>query len=267
MKQGLENLEIHLTHSCNLSCSNCSHFSNYRHSGLLAVESAREQFEVWAKRLAPAQVSLLGGEPSIHPRLTEFVYLARECFPDCPKILLVSNGWFLANHPQLPAALLASDVELHVSVHHLGPRYQAKVSEVAALIEKWREGYPFSFVWRESYTKWRRIFPTEGKDLRPYNDMNPRLSWEKCPSKRCTQLYEGCLWKCPQAAYLKLMDKKFSLSEQWSPYLAYRPLAPTCSDEELADFFAREEESICSMCPASIDYFHLPSPLGPEDEL
>jgi hypothetical protein len=62
-------------------------------------------------------------------------------------------------------------------------------------------------------------------------------------------------------AYLKLQDAKYQLSANWQPYLSYAPLEPGCSDEALEEFFSREEESHCGMCPANPQRFEKPLPL------
>ena len=35
-------LEIHLTHTCNLHCDCCRHYSNYNHAGMLSVAEFRD---------------------------------------------------------------------------------------------------------------------------------------------------------------------------------------------------------------------------------
>jgi len=97
--------------------------------------------------------------------------------------------------------------------------------------------------------------------MAPYDDDDPRLSWEHCPAKYCPQLLDGAIAKCGPIAYLPMQDARYKLAATWRPYLAYQPLAAACSDAALAEFFAREEEPICAMCSASPQRFALPSPL------
>ena len=42
-KVTIDNLEIHVTHACNLRCENCTHYSNYGHSGHLSPAAADRQ--------------------------------------------------------------------------------------------------------------------------------------------------------------------------------------------------------------------------------
>lgn len=79
---GVENLEMHAAHGCNLTCESCSHYSNHSHKGLLSLDDARQWMCAWSDRLlSPDVFSLLGGEPALHPDLAALVRLARTCWP------------------------------------------------------------------------------------------------------------------------------------------------------------------------------------------
>lgn len=98
--------------------------------------------------------------------------------------------------------------------------------------------------------------------MEPFEDAQPRRAWQNCMANDCPQLFEGRIWKCAPLAYLGLQDAKYHLAEKWKPYLQYPPLGPDCSDEELDQFFAREDESYCGMCAANPKRFTLPIPLA-----
>jgi hypothetical protein len=80
-------------------------------------------------------------------------------------------------------------------------------------------------------------------------------------ARHCPQLFEEKIWKCAPLAYLKLQDARYPLSENWRTYLRYQPLEPGCTDQAMRDFFSREEEPHCGMCPASPQRFALPVPM------
>ena len=66
-------LELHVTHACNLACESCSHYSDHGHRGNLDPSEADRWMAAWSGRLRVDHFNLLGGEPTIHPRLAEFV--------------------------------------------------------------------------------------------------------------------------------------------------------------------------------------------------
>ena len=47
------NLEIHVAHSCNLSCESCSHYTNQGHQGIIAVEEAERWMMQWKRKIQP----------------------------------------------------------------------------------------------------------------------------------------------------------------------------------------------------------------------
>lgn len=254
------NLEVHVAHSCNLACESCSHYSNQGHKGMLSLEEAERWFGAWSSRIAPSVFSLLGGEPAIHPQLAEFVPLVRQHWPTA-KLRLVTNGFLLDRHSSLPARLAeAGDAALIVSVHHRSEAYLARLRPVLALLDRWVSDYGIKVSGYPSDEWWTRRYKGFGAAMEPYTDGNPRQSWEHCPARTCPQIHEGRIWKCAPLAYLGMQDTKYGLSESWSPYLGYRPLDPDCSDAELREFFAREDEAVCGMCPAQPEHFTLPLP-------
>jgi hypothetical protein len=218
--------------------------------------------KMWNQRICPEFFSLLGGEPTIHPHLSEFVSLARRNWPNST-LRIVTNGFFLHRHPGLPLALQADpNACLHLSIHHDSPDYLEKLQPILNLLTNWVEMYGIIVRLYPSYKNWTRRYSGFGSSMEPFADREPRLSWERCPARYCTQIFEGKLWKCGPLAYLKLQDDKYHLSDSWKPYLSYRPLEPGCSEEVLHEFFSREEESYCGMCAANPQRLELPIPLN-----
>lgn len=258
----IRNLEIHLAHSCNLSCESCSHYSNQGHKGTLALEEADHWMGLWSRRLNPHTFSLLGGEPSIHPDLPGFVTLARQHWP-AAHLRLVTNGFFLHRHPELPLVLQRDpDACIYLSIHHDAPEYQAKLNPIFEMLKGWVRDYGIRVEAYMSFKHWTRRYHGIGSTMTPFQDGQPRQSWEHCPARYCPNLFEGKIWKCAPLAYLNLQDAKYHLSDAWKPYLQYQPLDSGCSDEQLTEFFSREEESSCGMCPANPERFKLPMPVN-----
>lgn len=258
----IDALEIHLVHSCNLTCESCSHYSNQGHEGVVSLADAERWMRLWNERVSPRTFSLLGGEPTIHPQLPEFVSLTRAHWPEA-KLQLVTNGFLLHRHPRLPQAL-ADDPNacIALSIHHTSSEYRARLMPVMALLVDWTRRYGVRVECRPSHTNWTRRYKGFGAAMQPFDDDRPRRSWENCPAKFCMQLFQGKLWKCPAVAYLQLQHAKYGLSPAWQPFLQYEPLSPDCSDQELERFLAREDESCCRMCPADPERFAMLSPLA-----
>lgn len=262
----IPNLEIHASYACNLTCKSCSHFSDQRIGKNVSFEEIADQMMQWSGRIQPKVFSILGGEPTLNKQLVQIV---RECRKQWPfsTLRLISNGFFLKNHPGLPRVLQQTGCELDISVHHDGPEYTEKLIPVRKLLEEWKKQYSFKLTFRPSAAKWRTTFEGVGSEMVPFKDGDPEKSYKICVAKHCPQIHEGKIYKCPQLAYLNLMDRKYNLPEVWDQYLAYRPLYPECSDAELEMFFKTRVEAACSMCPAHHRYFVIPSPLAKEKDM
>jgi hypothetical protein len=257
----IRNLELHVTHACNLACESCSHYSNQGHKGSLALGEAERWMSLWSARLAPEFFHLLGGEPTIHPDLSAFLPLVRRAWPRA-RIRIVTNGFFLDRHPALPEAMRAAgNCFIAVSIHHDGTDYRARFAPIWDLLGRWVGAHGIEVHFLPSHLWWTRRYRGSGAAMAPYDDRRPRKSWEICPAKYCPQLHDAKIWKCAPLAYLGLQHAKYGLDERWRRYLDYRPLSPGCSDAELAEFFAREEEPSCAMCPAAREPFKMPDPM------
>lgn len=255
----LPNLEIHVAHCCNLRCESCSHYSNHGHREIVSIEEADRWMKLWNRRLSPRLFSLLGGEPAMHPQLPQFVRMARTNWPRA-EMRLVTNGFLLHRHPDLPAVLRDADVRLCLSIHYPPSRQQAEIQPVFELVEGWVARHGIRLQYLHSYRTWTKRYEGFGSSMRPFDDRQPRQSWENCPAKNCYQLFEGCIWKCAPLAYLRLQAAKYSLSDDWRPYLDYRPLTADCTPDELAAFLAREDECCCNMCSSEPLPITLPFP-------
>ena len=255
------NLEMHVAHACNLVCESCSHYSNQGHKGVVSLDEAERWMKSWEGRLAPRNFSLLGGEPAIHPQLPEFVALAARYFPKSP-LRLVTNGFFLHRHPALPLAMKAHpNARLALSIHHDDPAYRAKLEPVIELLKGRVREHGIRVYLVPSHRNWTRRYKGFGSEMEPYDDAQPRASWEACPARLCVQLFEGKLWKCGPIAYLRLQHERHGLSSKWDRYLAYEPLEPDCDMETLFAFLSQQDEACCNMCPAKPEKFKLPVPL------
>lgn len=247
----IANLEFHAAHACNLYCAQCSHYSNFHTGGIVSVEEARENFEAWHNRLAPKQIAILGGEPTLNPDLIRIIELARESFPNASG-LFVTNGFFLDRHPDLPRVLIDNGFRLDVSQHGNALAYRARFNEVLQRLSEWRAAYPaLRITVRESHRGWRQQYQTDEGKTMPF-DSSPRAAWNICLQRTCSQLFKRCLWKCPALAYFAMMERKLRLESMpnWQLFRDYQACPPTATEEEVRAFFATREIPQCGLCPS-----------------
>jgi hypothetical protein len=256
-------LEIHAAHACNLTCESCEHFSNNGHRGIVEPADAEAWMRSWQGRIVPGLFRIMGGEPTLNPHLSELIELAAQCWPSA-RIVLTTNGFFLHRHPDLPEVMSRHKVILDLTIHHHSEAYLAKVRDILGLIQEWQNRHPLDVVIEEAVERWTRRYRGFGTGVLPYEDAEPRKSWEVCPVKLSLQLFRGRLWKCPPITYLHLQKETYpAISSKWDDYLKYQGLGPECSDGELHAFLFREEEAVCGMCAVAPESFDKPSPLIP----
>ena len=82
--------QLIVTRRCNLSCGYCSEYDNV--SEPVPVEDLRRRIDA-LHRLGSANITLLGGEPLMHPDIAEIVVIAGQR----SNVSLVTNGFLLRN--------------------------------------------------------------------------------------------------------------------------------------------------------------------------
>jgi organic radical activating enzyme len=244
-----------------LSCDGCAHYSNQGHKGIIHLDEAEFMFSNWHNKIQPETFYILGGEPTINPKLCDMILLVRKYWPDT-FINVATNGFFLHRHPQLPSIIKnVNRAKITMSIHHDSLEYMERIKVILNLLEKWKTDYNIDIEVRNSYKYWQQRYIGNGNNMKPFIDNDQRKSWEICPAKGARQLFENKIWKCGPIAYLQLQDRIHNLPNIWDPYLKYKPLEINCTQQELEEFFNKEDEPICSMCPSKVIFIKTENPI------
>ncbi|WP_442511658.1 radical SAM protein [Novipirellula sp. SH528] len=245
-------LEYHLAHGCNLSCQQCSHYSNLRLAGKLPTPAdARREYLSWSNRVRPHRFALLGGEPLLNPHLIEHLRLARQYWPDS-NLMLVTNGFFFDRHPELPATLVDTNCRLEVSQHGTHQPYMDRFNAAKRTVWQWRADYPaIQIKIRQSHRGWMRQYRVEDGKPMPFNS-KPESAYRICMQKTCTQLFRESLWKCPALAYHALVEQRLKLETipAWQLFRDYKACPASATDEELRTFVQSKAIPQCGLCPS-----------------
>jgi len=256
-------LEYHLAHGCNLSCQQCSHYSNHHLAGALpTVEDAQHEYSLWSHLLRPQRFALLGGEPLLNPQIEQHIELARRCWPDS-QLMLVTNGFLLHRFPGLPETLLRNKCQMEVSQHGTAAAYLERFAEVKRLVWQWRVAYPgITINIRRSHKQWMRQYRVEADVPSPFAS-KPNAAYKICLQRHCTQLADSALWKCPALAHFGKFEAKLQLHSlpQWQLFRDYQACLHTCTDAELRQFLDTASIPQCGLCPSKRIAFVHPDPL------
>lgn len=228
-----QKIEYHVADNCNLSCEFCSHYSNIkRPSRLVSPDEARAEWEFWSDHVAPQRFSLIGGEPTLNPDLTELAQLACETWVGA-EIWLYTNGTYLHRHPDLHNYVDRVVISMHYD----------DMSSIAREAERFRK------VEMRKTHKWIHCYKVvDGKRV-PFRDKKPRKSWEVCAAKRCFVLRDNALWKCPQIAF------HADANIDWPEFVNYRPLRDPAN---LEAWLLKKAEKCCGCCPAKLVHHDKP---------
>ncbi len=259
-------LEWPAAHSCNFTCEACGSFANYGRKELMSIDQLEQWFLSWNKRISPKRMAVLGGEPFLNKDILGIIELGRRLWrwEDDTYYEIVTNGFLLDKFPELPKYLEKNNCVLNISIHGESEKYKKKLNNLKKTVEEWQKEFNFKVKF-ERYPLWSRGYIGYGETAIPYDDNDPDSSWKNCPAgQNSFSLMYGNIYKCAPLAYLPYMKEMFpTISSKWDPYLAYVPLHPDVTDQEIIDFYSKQSEKFCGMCPSNPTYFQKNDPLIP----
>lgn len=236
-------IELYITNECNLTCSNCNRFNNYDFRGHHAWTDNHEAIQAWSKRITAPLITIIGGEPTLHPELEHWVRGAARAWPDRP-VCVQTNGlrplhrfhWWTQvtrDHPNVGAG---------VAIHS----EQAK----AKIQNTWGMDFKGTFdAWRFS-----QCAVQQHQDHFVLHHSDPQSAWESCSMRYSHTVVAGRLYRCPMVAVLPQFQQQFAVhaTQQQQQLLdTYQSLAADCSDQDLRDFLAQRHTPMpqCALCP------------------
>lgn len=201
-------------------------------------------------------------EPLLNPEIIEHIKLARRHWPNS-ELMLVTNGFYLGRHPELPQTLINSDVRLEISQHGTHSSYLAAFQQVNQHVGRWRREYPeLCIKIRKSHQGWMRQYNIVNGKPMPFNS-DPEAAYGICMQRTCTQLVNHQLAKCPALAYWPKLEAKAGLESipEWQRFRDYQTCPASASDDEVRAFLDSGAIPQCSLCPSKRIPFAHPDPL------
>ena len=195
----LQRLVVHLTDHCNLNCKGCTHFSNIAKPAFADVDQFEREFAQLATIFSNiVEIYLLGGEPLLHPRLTEFLPIARKYFPDS-NLKLMSNGVLVTRMDEaFWKAMAASRIILVCDLYPI----DLPVEEIEGLAAK----YGVELEWTDPRAEFFRL------PLDPTGSQDPTHSFQVCGAvNNCPMLRDGRLYPCAYIAYHDIFKERFGI--------------------------------------------------------
>lgn len=120
-----QGIGIDIIGSCNISCAHCYYVMSKNTQQMLSLK----QLMFIMEKAAPffGEIYLLGGEPTLHPRIVEIIHYAAKRFYN---VILVTNGVKLAD-PKFCQELARHNVSLAMHLRAIHPRHAKLVDQLA----------------------------------------------------------------------------------------------------------------------------------------
>lgn len=203
------NFEIHIADHCNLNCKGCYHFSPLSKECFLSVEEFEMDFEQMFKICGDkvSHITLLGGEPLLHPQIVDFICVVRKYFESC-ELEILTNGILLKDmNERFWNACVNHNVILSCT------KYPVKVDY--ELLEKIADTYKLRIEYHNDVGAGEKMLIKYPFDLQG----NQPIEWnyKHCTrSNKCITLKHGRLFTCPMAAHAHLAKEFFGLNIELS---------------------------------------------------
>lgn len=271
----IPNLEYMITTSCDLACPGCDRFIDHNLPFVESFDNIVSNMEAWGKRLDPDHVTIIGGEPLLHPRIYDILKEARRIF-DHAVIEVYTNGFLLPKRPDILKVLKKiGRAKISCSLHNKNPKVRELIETNLwnAFYSKGNWSMVSNIAHKQDDVEVEVTDPTEGGwydyrqtingKLKPWTDKDPEASYKACGVNIYPIIYKGQLYKCPPISMVRTyLGKAQQLDDvDWKPYVDYQGLNIDVQESELEEFVKNifKPHSICAMCPAN-------PKLKPQDE-
>lgn len=193
---------VDLVSHCNLNCQCCGHFSGIARPEFASVESFASDMKRLNELCVPMQeISLLGGEPLLHPKIEEFCLSARKYFP-LVYLNIKTNGLLLPKQPDSFYETCANnDVTIIITKYPLKFDYDRVADQIRAKgVKVIYYGTTGDYI----KTSWKMSLDLTGSQ-------NPYKSFKVCPQKNnCIALKDGKIYTCETIACAKYFNEYFN---------------------------------------------------------
>jgi len=119
----LNHIEYEIVDHCNLACENCSHFSYLKPKKFVSLDNFEADLKAITNKFTLNRFTLIGGEPTLHPKLIELIKLAKT-YLNNTELRIATNGIKLINKSDIFYKLLnLLNVRIILSKYNLNVNY------------------------------------------------------------------------------------------------------------------------------------------------
>jgi len=194
-KPTLSYIECDIVDHCNLRCNGCGHKSNIANEHYLDLDMFKIDFQRLAQLFSNiSTIRVMGGEPLLHPQVTDFLKVAKESFPNSD-VRLVTNGLLIpAVNESIFDYISKNGITVDISLYM--PTFK-RWHEIKKVLKMHNVRYQLG----EPVTRFLR-----GTDVvkRDYRDV-----FSKCKTT-CTTLRDGKISRCGFERGIPILSEYFN---------------------------------------------------------
>ena len=233
----LKHIEFEIVEHCNLNCKGCSHYSNICEKTFIDARVLAQHFDRLNKLFGYIYtISILGGEPLLHPDIIEIIEYTRRKFP-LSKIRIVTNGLLLDKMPEdFFKSCHKNRILINISKYQ---PLENKIDEIKKILSSFKVKY---FI-----TSTIRTFSAK---LNTKGNFDKEKSFKICKHRECTTLRNDKIYLCPIAAYIDKYNKYFNKNIIEPKGINIY----SSSSKQIFDYLKTPEET-CKYCTVVSNYF------------
>jgi len=244
-----EKVEFYITNVCNYTCDNCNRFNNHKFSGWQRWSDYEGIYQQWAKQIELRAITILGGEPTLNPTLSEWVVGLNEIF-NCD-VEILTNGTRL-NHVPILDFLDTVKVEFGLRLNIPPPPGWQGWNSYWTVVDK--NGVIVCMHLANNFQTSAVQLNNTGRFI--VHDSDPIRSHQQCGfvKFKCYHFVRGKIYKCGPAALFPEFDEQnqFDISESDRQIMnSYRPLTLDNFELYKDDWVESLKHPIpqCKFCP------------------
>jgi hypothetical protein len=186
----IANIESDVADHCNLSCAGCNHFAPYFRPGFYNIHDFKKDIEALVPVLRADCWYLLGGEPLLNPRLTDYARALRDS-GICNQIAVWTNGLLL---PTWKDQELFTLIDTVVISRYPGLNYSH--------LDAWlAENHLPCKLQTIGYGAFLHSLSPQG-----HSDTVAQNIFDGCrPRRSCHQVYRGAYYLCPESSRIPVL--------------------------------------------------------------
>jgi organic radical activating enzyme len=266
-----DKMEFYITNVCNMTCSGCNRFNNYKFTGWQSWEEAEPILTEWAKHIDIRHPVILGGEPLLNPDIVKWITGLRRLWSHHSGVQVQSNGTRIDKVKGLYDVCIDGNW-IGVSLHTDDDREEifqkirnflkAPITETQNPADPTGSKYQFIDVNGKYVHVWdNNLFYQSSIVERPFgkfslHNSNPEIAHESCTFRRFKNYHmiQGKIYKCGPVALMPEFDQQhqFEISDEDRIVLnSYRPLTVEEYHTRGEEFFRTIDNVIpqCKFCP------------------